>query len=178
MEEFEVTGSTYEPIGEVFQRGQRVKCSDFEAMFELATICVMCNDSSIDFNEYKQQFEKVGEATETALVVLAEKMNPWEFEKRGLSRRDAALVVNHNVKRMWNKEYTLEFSRDRKSMSSYCIPKANTKLGNDPKMFVKVRIVNQSMIAVNFTKIKSIRVHPKVYWIVVHMFESVIVKYR
>ncbi|XP_027194090.2 ATPase sarcoplasmic/endoplasmic reticulum Ca2+ transporting SERCA [Dermatophagoides pteronyssinus] len=137
LDEFEVTGSTYEPIGEVFQRGQRIKCSDFEAMFEMATICVMCNDSSVDFNEYKQQFEKVGEATETALVVLAEKMNPWEFEKRGLSRRDAALVVNHNVKRMWNKEYTLEFSRDRKSMSSYCIPKANTKLGNDPKMFVK-----------------------------------------
>ncbi|KAI7688567.1 Calcium-transporting ATPase sarcoplasmic/endoplasmic reticulum type [Sarcoptes scabiei] len=137
LDEFEVTGSTYEPIGEVFQRGQRIRPSDCETFFELATICVMCNDSSIDFNEYKQQFEKVGEATETALVVLAEKMNPWDFDKRGLGRRDAALVVNHNVKKMWNKEHTLEFSRDRKSMSSYCIPKANTKLGSDPKMFCK-----------------------------------------
>lgn len=138
FDEFEVTGSTYEPIGEVFQKGNRVKTSDHEALYELATICVMCNDSSIDFNEYKQQFEKVGEATETALVVLAEKTNPWNFDKRGLSRRDAALVVNHNVKKMWNKEHTLEFSRDRKSMSSYCIPKTSTKLGTDPKMFCKV----------------------------------------
>ena len=138
LDEFDVTGSTYEPIGEVFQKGNRVRCSEYESLYELSTICVMCNDSSIDFNEYKQQFEKVGEATETALVVLAEKMNPFEFDKRGLGRRDAALVVNHNVKKMWNKEHTLEFSRDRKSMSVYCIPKTATKLGTDPKMFVKV----------------------------------------
>lgn len=98
----------------------------------------MCNDSSIDFNEYKQAFEKVGEATETALIVLAEKMNPWGFSKSGLSRRDCALVVNTNVRKMWSKEHTLEFSRDRKSMSSYCIPKTSTKLGTEPKMFVKV----------------------------------------
>ena len=98
----------------------------------------MCNDSSIDFNEYKNQFEKVGEATETALVVLAEKLNPWNLDKRGLSRRDAALVVNHNIQGMWRKDFTLEFSRDRKSMSSYCIPKQAVKLGSGPKMFCKV----------------------------------------
>lgn len=35
------------------------------------------------------------------------------------------------------KEFTLEFSRDRKSMSVYCTPnKAHTAVGN---MFVKVR---------------------------------------
>lgn len=137
-----MTGSTYEPIGEVFQKGNRVTCADYEALYELTTICCMCNDSSIDFNEYKQAFEKVGEATETALVVLAEKINPWNFDKRGLSRRDAALVVNHNVKKLWSKEHTLEFSRDRKSMSSYCIPKTTNKLGSGPKMFVKVRRIS------------------------------------
>lgn len=97
----------------------------------------MCNDSSIDFNEFKQAFEKVGEATETALVVLAEKLNPWGYSKSGLSRRDAALVVNHNIQSMWRKEFTLEFSRDRKSMSSFCVPKKVDKLGSGPKMFVK-----------------------------------------
>lgn len=98
----------------------------------------MCNDSSIDFNEYKQQFEKVGEATETALIVLAEKMNPAGYSKTGLSRRDAALVVSHNIKSQWDKKCTLEFSRDRKSMSVYCVPKTSTKLGSGPKMFAKV----------------------------------------
>lgn len=57
--EFEITGSTYEPIGEVFLDGQKVKTSDYEVLNELGTICVMCNDSAIDFNEFKQAFEKV-----------------------------------------------------------------------------------------------------------------------
>ena len=119
-------------------KGSKIKASDNDVLYELATICSMCNDSSIDFNEYKNQFEKVGEATETALVVLAEKLNPWNLDKRGLSRRDAALVVNHNIQGMWRKDFTLEFSRDRKSMSSYCIPKQAVKLGSGPKMFCKV----------------------------------------
>lgn len=135
--EFEATGSTYEPIGEIFLNGARTKTSDYEALYEMATICSMCNDSSIDFNEYKQAFEKVGEATETALIVLAEKMNPWNFDKAGKSRRDAALVVNHGIGSMWKKEFTLEFSRDRKSMSSYCIPTKVSRLGSGPKMFIK-----------------------------------------
>ncbi|GFY72508.1 hypothetical protein TNIN_163911 [Trichonephila inaurata madagascariensis] len=135
--EFEATGSTYEPIGEVFINGAKAKTGDYEALYEMATICAMCNDSSIDFNEYKQCFEKVGEATETALIVLAEKLNPWNFDKTGKSRRDAALVVNHAIGSMWKKEFTLEFSRDRKSMSSYCVPTKVSRLGSGPKMFVK-----------------------------------------
>ncbi|GFT14275.1 hypothetical protein NPIL_195961 [Nephila pilipes] len=135
--EFEATGSTYEPIGEVFINGAKAKTGDYEALYEMATICAMCNDSSIDFNEYKQCFEKVGEATETALIVLSEKLNPWNFDKTGKSRRDAALVVNHAIQSMWKKEFTLEFSRDRKSMSSYCIPTKVSRLGSGPKMFVK-----------------------------------------
>lgn len=57
--EFEMTGSTYEPIGDLFLKGQKVKGSDFETLHELGTICIMCNDSAIDFNEFKQAFEKV-----------------------------------------------------------------------------------------------------------------------
>ncbi len=57
--EFEITGSTYEPIGDVFLKGKRVSGSEFETLHELSTICVMCNDSAIDFNEFKQAFEKV-----------------------------------------------------------------------------------------------------------------------
>ena len=35
------------------------------------------------------------------------------------------------------KDFTLEFSRDRKSMSSFCTPKKTSRIGNGPKMFVK-----------------------------------------
>jgi len=135
--EFEITGSTYEPIGDVFLKGQKVKASDFETLHELGTICVMCNDSAIDFNEFKQAFEKVGEATETALIVLAEKLNPFNVPKTGLDRRTAAIVIRQDIETKWKKEFTLEFSRDRKSMSSYCVPLKPSKLGTGPKLFVK-----------------------------------------
>ncbi|KAH1003134.1 hypothetical protein HUJ05_011076 [Dendroctonus ponderosae] len=136
IHEFEITGSTYEPIGEVFLKGQKVQCSKFDGLHELGTICIMCNDSSIDFNEFKQCFEKVGEATETALIVLAEKMNPFNVAKSG-DRRQTAICVRQDIESQWKKEFTLEFSRDRKSMSSYCVPLKPTRLGTSPKLFVK-----------------------------------------
>lgn len=135
--EFEITGSTYEPVGDVFLGGQKVKGSDFEALHEIGTICLMCNDSAIDFNDYKQAFEKVGEATETALIVLAEKLNPYNISKMGLDRRGSAIVARQDMDTKWKKEFTLEFSRDRKSMSSYCVPVKASRLGNGPKIFCK-----------------------------------------
>merc|ERR1719445_2466409 len=102
----------------------------------MATISMMCNDSAIDFNEFKQIFEKVGEATETALVTLAEKINPYAVSKTG-GRLEQAKVVKKDLDSKWKKDFTLEFSRDRKSMSSYCTPKKPTRIGNGPKMFVK-----------------------------------------
>jgi len=137
LHEFEITGSTYEPIGDVFCDGQKVKGSDFETLQEMSTISLMCNDSSVDFNEFKNLFEKVGEATETALVVLAEKINPFSLSKTGLDRRSAAIVSKNDMDTRWKKNFTLEFSRDRKSMSSYCTPLKPTTIGTGDKMFVK-----------------------------------------
>lgn len=138
LHEFQVTGSTYEPIGDVLLNGRLANTAEYEALHELSTLCVLCNDSSIDYNEHKGVFEKVGEATETALVVLAEKLNPFKYARNSQSKRDAALTVNHNVQAQWRKECTLEFSRDRKSMSVLCTPKSSdNKLGPDPKLFCK-----------------------------------------
>merc|ERR1712117_401012 len=97
---------------------------------------IMCNDSALDFNEFKGIFEKVGEATETALITLGEKINPYSVAKTG-GRLESAKAVRKDLESKWKKDYTLEFSRDRKSMSSYCSPKKPTRLGNGPKLFVK-----------------------------------------
>merc|ERR1712117_632661 len=97
---------------------------------------IMCNDSALDFNEFKGIFEKVGEATEAAPITLGEKINPYSVAKSG-GRLESAKVVRKDLESKWKKDYTLEFSRDRKSMSSYCSPKKPTRLGNGPKMFVK-----------------------------------------
>merc|ERR1712209_122397 len=136
FEEFEISGSTYEPVGDLFNGGKKIKGADFVALEEMATISIMCNDSALDFNDFKNIFEKVGEATETALITLGEKINPYSVAKSG-SRLEAAKAVRKDLESKWKKDYTLEFSRDRKSMSSYCTPKKPTRLGNGPKMFIK-----------------------------------------
>merc|ERR1719282_1084020 len=51
--------------------------------------------------------------------------------------RDTLKVVKKDMDGKWKKDFTLEFSRDRKSMSSYCTPKKPTRIGNGPKMFVQ-----------------------------------------
>jgi Ca2+ transporting ATPase len=134
IEQFEITGSTYEPVGDVLQNGQRVDCSKRDGLVEVATIAALCNDSSLDFNESKKVYEKVGEATETALTVLVEKMNVFNTNKSMLSPQDKAMCCNNVIRQKYKKEFTLEFSRDRKSMSVYVQP---TQPNTSPKMYVK-----------------------------------------
>jgi len=64
-------------------------------------------------------------------------LNPFSVPKTGLDRRSAAIVVRQEIETKWKKEFTLEFSRDRKSMSSYCTPLKSSRLGTGPKMFCK-----------------------------------------
>ncbi|KAL3124098.1 hypothetical protein niasHT_004687 [Heterodera trifolii] len=137
--EFTISGSTYEPTGQIMYNGVQINCAtdQHKALTELATICSLCNDSSVDYNEMKHAYEKVGEATETALVVLAEKMNVYDTPKHnGLSPRELGSVCNRVIQLKWKKEFTLEFSRDRKAMSVYCKPSAD-RTGAGAKMFVK-----------------------------------------
>lgn len=147
--QFDISGSKYTPEGEVWvtsgckqdqehswtpfhkikqtvstrtRNGGSVKCGQFDGLVELATICALCNDSSLDYNEVCRAFitpllapdyfewiwksyfvilsssvvqskgiyEKVGEATETALSCLVEKMNVFNTEVRGLSKVERA----------------------------------------------------------------------------------------
>lgn len=85
--------------------GRTVDCAggEYEALVELATICSLCNDSSVDYNESKRAYEKVGEATETALVVLVEKMNVYGTNKTGLTPRQLGGVANRVIQSMWHK---------------------------------------------------------------------------
>uniref|UniRef100_A0A8B9KCA5 Calcium-transporting ATPase n=1 Tax=Astyanax mexicanus TaxID=7994 RepID=A0A8B9KCA5_ASTMX len=119
----------------VYLDNRPVKCSGYDALVELATICSLCNDSSLDYNESKGVYEKVGEATETALTCLVEKMNVFDTDVRSLSRIERANACNSVIKQLMKKEFTLEFSRDRKSMSVYCSPSKSKS--SSCKMFVK-----------------------------------------
>ncbi|XP_077062026.1 ATPase sarcoplasmic/endoplasmic reticulum Ca2+ transporting 1, like [Siphateles boraxobius] len=131
---FDISGSKYTPEGEVTKGGARVDCSQIDGLVELATICALCNDSSLDYNESKKIFEKVGEATETALCCLVEKMNVFKSSVNNLSKIERANACCSIIKQLMKKNFTLEFSRDRKSMSVYCTP---SKGDAGSKMFVK-----------------------------------------
>uniref|UniRef100_A0A087XMN7 Calcium-transporting ATPase n=1 Tax=Poecilia formosa TaxID=48698 RepID=A0A087XMN7_POEFO len=145
LDAFDISGSKYTPEGEVSQGGNKVNCSQYDGLVELATICALCNDSSLDYNEVnlkaacvpersKKIYEKVGEATETALCCLVEKMNVFNSNVKNLSRIERANACCSVIKQLMKKNFTLEFSRDRKSMSVYCTP---GKGDGGAKMFVK-----------------------------------------
>uniref|UniRef100_A0A673NE45 Calcium-transporting ATPase n=1 Tax=Sinocyclocheilus rhinocerous TaxID=307959 RepID=A0A673NE45_9TELE len=137
LDQYDISGSKYTPEGEVTKGGLPVKCGQYDGLVELATICALCNDSSLDYNESKGIYEKVGEATETALCCLVEKMNVFNTDVRGLSKVERANTCCTVVKQLMKKEFTLEFSRDRKSMSVYCSPAKASKAPVGNKMFVK-----------------------------------------
>ncbi|KAJ8271214.1 hypothetical protein COCON_G00100730 [Conger conger] len=137
LSEFTVTGSTYAPEGEVYKDGSPVRCSQFEGLVEMATVCALCNDSSLDYNEAKGVYEKVGEATETALCCLVEKMNVFDTDLHGLTPTERATACCSVIKQLMQKDLTLEFSRDRKSMSVFCSPNKLSRSASGAKMFIK-----------------------------------------
>ncbi|XP_071882128.1 sarcoplasmic/endoplasmic reticulum calcium ATPase 3 isoform X2 [Anas platyrhynchos] len=137
LHEFSITGSTYAPEGQILKDEQPVRCGQYDGLVELATICALCNDSSLDYNESKKVYEKVGEATETALTCLVEKMNVFDTDTSKLSKVERANACNSVIKQLMRKECTLEFSRDRKSMSVYCTPTSPGHNSAGSKMFVK-----------------------------------------
>ncbi|KAG7251901.1 hypothetical protein CRUP_014963 [Coryphaenoides rupestris] len=129
LTEFTITGSTYAPEGEVYHDDKPVKSSQYDALVELATICALCNDSSLDYNEAKGVYEKVGEATETALTCLVEKMNPFDTDIQNLSKIDRANACNSVIKQLMKKEFTLEFSRTASPCPSTALHKSRSSMG-------------------------------------------------
>lgn len=140
--EFDVSGSTYEPVGVVSVNGEKIAVLDHPVLKELATICALCNDSSIDYNDSKGIYEKVGESTEVALTVLVEKLNVTDMDVDKLTKAERANACNSMLKSMYKKQFTMEFSRDRKSMSAYCLPSNGSQYNlrsekENAKLFVK-----------------------------------------
>jgi len=115
-----VSGITYAPIGEITPPVNA--SSDQLAM--AATVASLCNASSIEYDTKSSKYVRVGEPTEASLKVLVEKMGLPDPSKQKslLARRTADPVETaHFVNDYWGGFAkvlaTLEFNRDRKSMS-------------------------------------------------------------
>lgn len=72
------------------------------------------------------------------MTVLVEKMNVFNTDKSRLSPQEMAMSSNTIIRQKYRKEFTLEFSRDRKSMSTF-VSTASKGAGSQTtgKMFVK-----------------------------------------
>ncbi|KAI9205585.1 uncharacterized protein BJ171DRAFT_500855 [Polychytrium aggregatum] len=135
--EVQAEGSTYGPEGRILNaEGKQVDrdiLSNNAVLNELIQICALCNDSRIVFDEKSGQFQKFGEPTEAALKAFVERVGTDSpaFNKQLPVIPDANALgkIDHKTK-LWRagqaadhfaskykRQATLEFSRDRKSMS-------------------------------------------------------------
>ncbi|EEC45427.1 probable serca-type calcium ATPase, partial [Phaeodactylum tricornutum CCAP 1055/1] len=140
-----VEGFSYSPVGEVegIQYNKEVKEDPLGSVADVAAVCALCNDAKILGIDSEKAFQRVGEPTEAALCILAEKLGGMShyLEKGRLDKKGLhfdvppSVLASANVE-SWREAHprlaTLEFSRDRKSMSvlSYRSGVKSRKAGN------------------------------------------------
>lgn len=61
--------------------GRLVNCAsgEFEALTELATICAMCNESSVDYNDVRLLLSSKNAVKKMGLLVLENKRFHWRY---------------------------------------------------------------------------------------------------
>ncbi|KAI0049705.1 calcium ATPase [Auriscalpium vulgare] len=121
--EFFVEGSTFSPFGSVTYADGKDASVDLrsEPVQRLAEISAICNDAKVVYNVEKATYGNVGEPTEAALRVLAEKVGCPDKELTStlssLSPTERAGAISNYYERAIPRLLTFEFSRDRKMMS-------------------------------------------------------------
>ncbi|XP_022768634.1 calcium-transporting ATPase 3, endoplasmic reticulum-type isoform X4 [Durio zibethinus] len=125
--EFGVTGTTYAPEGFIFDStGIQLEFpAQLPCLLHIAMCSALCNESLLQYNPDNGNYEKIGESTEVALRVLAEKVGLPGFDSMPsalnmLSKHERASYCNHYWENQFKKVSVLEFSRDRKMMSVLC----------------------------------------------------------
>lgn len=123
--EFELTGNTLDPVGDFLLVNSSRKLAypsiSNSLIAESAQIATICNDSSLFYDDVKNQYDRVGEGTEVALTVFAEKAGAPDEEYCKTKQDSGPIVRATACREYWlgqsQKLATFEFSRDRKSMS-------------------------------------------------------------
>ncbi|KAK4787617.1 hypothetical protein SAY86_011450 [Trapa natans] len=127
MAEYTVSGTTYAPEGFIFDdNGAKLELpAQLPCLLQIAMCSSLCNESILQYNPDKGNYEKIGESTEVALRVLVEKVglpgfDPVPASLNVLSKHERASYCNHYWENQLKKVSVLEFSRDRKMMSVLC----------------------------------------------------------
>ena len=131
---FLVEGHSFNPVGAVNGFEAFVgQSGNLPKNVQLLCSCMtLCNESKllIDANK-KDKVTRVGLPTEAALKVLVEKIGKYEKDAQFNKELKDVEAFNSFVAQKFKKLATLEFTRDRKSMSVLC------NSGNSNMMFIK-----------------------------------------
>jgi len=123
LQEYEVEGTTFSPEGRVFLDGKHLAspAASNTCIRALAEIAAVCNDSGISYDAATGSYSNIGEPTEAALRVLAEKLGTGQemldAQINVMPPHERLSTVNTYYETISPRVTTFEFSRDRKSMS-------------------------------------------------------------
>jgi Ca2+-transporting ATPase len=123
VEEHAISGVSYSPEGTIdgIEHSVEIQKNPTGALADVAAVSALCNDATIVGHDVPKAagktYERIGEPTEAALCVLAEKIG-GKFSESASTTPSTRSSANVNV---WRTEHPsqaiLEFNRDRKSMS-------------------------------------------------------------
>lgn len=143
LEELTVEGTTFAPQGVIrTATGEPVTdlAQSSATVRQMTEVAALCNDARLAYDARTGSYASVGEPTEGALRVLAEKIGPCAPETRAPADRV------HYASAWYEKQYarlaTFEFSRDRKSMSVL----VQATAGDDGKARLLVKGAPESVI--------------------------------
>ncbi|KAI8146711.1 SERCA-type calcium-translocating P-type ATPase [Fennellomyces sp. T-0311] len=124
LNELHIEGTSYEPIGDVKTAEGKISLhlpASNALMRQAALVCSLCNDARIVYDESSDIHQCIGEPTEAALQVLVEKLGTdnaaVNAQLTNLSKKDRSTACNDHFGAQYKRQATLEFTRDRKSMS-------------------------------------------------------------
>jgi Ca2+ transporting ATPase len=134
LEELDVEGTTFSPIGVIKSQGAVVTdvAKKSATVFKMAEVAALCNEAQLAFDAKSGTYSNVGEPTEGALRVLVEKIGTPEPAENRVRSSVSAVDGLHLSSAWYERENpllaTYEFSRDRKSMSVLVGDKSQQRL--------------------------------------------------
>jgi Ca2+ transporting ATPase len=123
LEEIEVEGTTFAPNGNLSRDGKVIEdpAASSSMILQVAEVSALCNESFLSYDSKTNSFSNIGEPTEGALRVLAEKIGT---DNTALNQQRMDIPMQnrlHHASKYYEQRLplmaTYEFSRDRKSMS-------------------------------------------------------------
>ena len=133
LEELDVGGTSFAPEGAITKAGKPVEnlAASSSTIAQMTQVAAVCNESRLSYDTKTGAFNSIGEPTEGALRVLAEKIGTrnasYNAKRSSLKPEQRLHFASQDYEDSAPRLRTYEFSRDRKSMSVLVANKDKTK---------------------------------------------------